>query len=390
MRLVIYSHFFAPSIGGVESVVLSLASGLSHLRAENGSLEFDITVATQTPGGEFSVAGLPFQVVRQPRASELRRLIQEADVVHVAGAAIGPIVLGLLAKKSVVVEHHGFQTICPNGQLMQEPENTPCPGHFMAGHHGECLRCRSTPQRLAPMRAWALTFFRRFLCRCVAVNIVPTAWVATQLQLPHSETIPHGLPSGPPPVRLAGVPGPPALVFVGRLVTTKGVKVLLDAALILKNKSRLFQLIIVGDGPEREMLESHARRLDLLGQVRFLGRLPQAQVDDLLRGADIVVVPSLGGEVFGMVVTENMLQGLPVVVSDLGAFVEVLGGTGKAFKTGDAADLALRLAQLLDDPRSARELGEAARQRVLDCFSLETMIHSHAHIYRRYFRNKDA
>jgi len=109
-----------------------------------------------------------------------------------------------------------------------------------------------------------------------------------------------------------------------------------------------------------------------------------------LNVAQIVVGPSLGGEVFGMVVAENMLRGFPVVASDLGAFVEILGGAGKTFRTGDAADLALRLAELLDDPGSARQLGEAAHQRVLDFFSLNSMIDGHAHIYRRFLRSKDA
>jgi glycosyltransferase involved in cell wall biosynthesis len=390
MKLVIYSHFFAPSVGGVENIVMSLATGLCELRASNALREFDITVATQTPAGEFSDAGLPFRLIRQPRASELRRLIRQADVVHVAGAAIGPILLGLLANKPVVVEHHGFQAICPTGQLLQEPQNAPCPGYFMAGRHGECLRCSSTPQRFASLRAWALTFFRRFLCQLVAVNITPTAWLASRLQLLHSEIVPHGLPGGPPLVRLATIQGPPVLVFVGRLVTTKGARLLLDAAFILKNQHRLFQLIIVGDGPERAALENHARELFLLEQVQFSGRLPQWQVNALLNGAQVVVVPSLGGEVFGMVVAESMLRGFPVVASDLGAFVEILGGTGKLFRTGDAADLALRLGEVLDDPESGRQLGEAAHQRVVDFFGLSRMIDGHAHIYRRFLRSKEA
>lgn len=383
MKLLIYSHFFAPSIGGVENIVMTLANGLSELRKSDGSSEFDITLITQTPAQEFSDAGLPFRVVRQPQLSELSRLVRQADVVHVAGAAIGPIVLGLLAKKAVAVEHHGFQTICPTGQLLQEPQNRPCPGHFMAGHYMECLRCRSSPRPLSSFRASALTFFRRFLCQRVDINITPTAWLATQLQLSHSETVLHGIPDCPPLVSLAGIQGPPVLVFVGRLVTTKGVHLLLDAASLLKKQNRLFRLIIVGEGPERAALENHAREQNLVGEVQFPGRLPQLRVNELLKSTNILIVPSLAGEVFGLVVAENMLQGLPVVVSDQGAFVEVLGGTGKVFKTGDASDLALCLAELLDNPGSARRLGAAARRRALDFFTLGRMIEEHARIYRK-------
>jgi len=96
MKLLIYSHFFAPSVGGVENVVMSLANGLSKLSRTNGLREFDITVVTQTPRGEFSEAEFSFQVIRKPQGSELGRLVRQADVVHVAGAAILPILLGLL------------------------------------------------------------------------------------------------------------------------------------------------------------------------------------------------------------------------------------------------------------------------------------------------------
>ena len=77
---------------------------------------------------------------------------------------------------------------------------------------------------------------------------------------------------------------------------------------------------IIGDGPERVSLEELAHELALDSHVHFLGRVPQAQVPEILAQTDLVVVPSLGGEVFGMVVAENMSRGLTVVASDLGAF----------------------------------------------------------------------
>src|SRR5262245_60597108 len=137
MKLLIYSHFFAPSVGGVESMVMSLATGLRQMSQANPAQTFEIMLVTQTPQQNFDDTRLPFGVVRQPGLFKLRRLIKSADVVHVAGAAIAPIVLGLLSGKRVVVEHHGFQAICPNGQLLIEPSAAPCHGHFMDGRNGE-------------------------------------------------------------------------------------------------------------------------------------------------------------------------------------------------------------------------------------------------------------
>ncbi len=120
MKLLLYSHYFASSIGGVETIVMSLARGLADLRAENGAREFEITLVTQTPREDFDDSALPFPVVRQPGFWRLMRLMRGADVVHLAGPALGPLALGLLWRKPVVIEHHGFQVICPTGQLLIE------------------------------------------------------------------------------------------------------------------------------------------------------------------------------------------------------------------------------------------------------------------------------
>jgi len=381
VKLLLYSHFFAPSIGGVETVVMSLANGLSAYSGPHG--EFEITLVTQTPRGSFDDSSLPFLVARQPNLNFLRKLIQSADAIHVAGAAISPIMLGLLFQKPVIVEHHGFQTICPTGQLFQEPENIPCPGHFMAKRYTHCLACAPVPKPMASYRLWLLTFFRRFLCQHVAVNITPTRWLAGMLELPRTETVPHGVAPSSPLVRLPASRPVPVLVFLGRIVTAKGLRLLLDAARLLRQQNRPIELMVVGDGPERNSLERLVEEWKIGPQVRFLGPLPDSQIADLLAAADLLVVPSLGGEVFGMVIAENMLRGVPILASDLGAFVEVLGDCGYTFKTGDSADLARGIGQLLDDPAASRRLGVAAHQRVGDFFALSRMIEQHAQIYRR-------
>jgi glycosyltransferase involved in cell wall biosynthesis len=383
MKLLIYSHFFAPSVGGVETLVLSLARGLAGIRSTSGDPEFEITLATQTPADNFDDLSLPFKAVRRPNLIHLWDLIRASDVVHVAGPALAPIFLGLLARKPVVVEHHGFQTICPNGQLLIEPAGTPCPGHFMAGRHGECLRCNACQGWFASRKLWLLTFVRRFLCRRVASNITPTAWLGGLVQLPRVVTIPHGLESIP--ARAAypeSTSRSPVIAFQGRLVTTKGVGILLEAARALLAENRVFELLIIGDGPERASLERLSRDAPFAGHVRFAGRLSDAELDDALAEATVVVVPSLGGEVFGLVVSENMLRGLPVITSDLGAFVEVLGDGGLTFRTGDAGALARELARILDDPALAVRLARMARQRALEFCDFRRMLEGHAWVYK--------
>jgi glycogen(starch) synthase len=381
MKLLIYSHFFAPSVGGVETIILSLSRGLAGLRDAKGVPQFEITLVTQTPGGNYGDTALPFRTIRQPGLMRLWRLIRESDVVHIAGPALAPLFLSLLARNPVVVEHHGFQTICPNGQLLIEPAGAPCPGHFMAGRHTECLRCNSGEGWLASGKLWLLTFVRRFLCARLAANITPTQWLGGLLRFPRLDAIPHGIDFPQSNTRPAAPSGLPVFAFVGRLVTTKGVRVLIEAAKILRGQNRAFELLIIGDGPERAVLEQFARDSQLEEHVHFLGRLGGEQLEATLSRATAAVVPSLGGEVFGLVVAENMARALPVVASDLGAFTEVLGGAGLTFRTGDAADLAAALARLLDDPAAAASLGQRARQRALDFCSKSRMIEAHTSVY---------
>src|SRR5215471_5510227 len=238
VKLLLYSHFFTPSVGGTETIVLSIARGLAELRSPSGVPEFEITLVTQTPAEDFDDRLFPFKVLRKPGLAQLWRLIQSNDVIHVAGPAFLPLVIALLMRKPVVIEHHGFQTICPTGQLFMERTGAPCPGHFMAGQHLECLRCRSDSNWLASWKLWSLAFVRRFLSARVAANVVPTEWLNDLLHLPKTIFIPHGLNVVTSTVRSGHTSNPPVIVFQGRLVSTKGIRVLLDAAGILRSRNQ--------------------------------------------------------------------------------------------------------------------------------------------------------
>jgi glycogen(starch) synthase len=383
MKLLLYSHFFPPSVGGVESIVLSLARGLAELSAADSLKVFDLTVVTLTPRKSFRDEELPFRVVRQPTSKQLQHWIRWADVAHIAGASLAPVAWGLIHRKPVVVEHHAFQAVCPTGQLFQEPQNLPCPGHFMAGRHANCLRCSQTPRPMRSLKLWLSTFVRRFLCSRVALNIAPTAWLGSLLDLPRTEVIPHGLDTSGALTSVSPSRQTPVLLFIGRLVSTKGVSVLLRGARLLADQGHAFELLIIGDGPERAALEKQTQTSALTSQVKFLGSLPAQEIEKYFSKANIIVVPSLAGEVFGLVIAENMLRGIPIVASDLGAFSEVLAETGQLFPIGDAAGLASQIARLLANPVEAADLASAARHRVLDFFPLRRMIEAHAAAYRR-------
>jgi len=378
-RLLIYSADFWPTTGGVQSVVMTLARGLGS--GSQFSPVTECTVVTETPARAASDSDLPFRVVRKPSLIELARLLWLADLVHLAGPALRPLAISLLFRKQVVVEHHGFQTICPNGSLFHEPTRSSCPGHFAAGRHRECWKCNSGAGYLQSFRAWALTFFRRGCCRLVAANIAPTGWLERLLQLPHTFIIPHGVAARPSlPLPSAKTP---SFAFVGRLVSTKGVDLLLRASCELLNKGLEFRLLIIGDGPERKTLERLCAKLELAARVDFLGEIPEQEVDARLGDEIAVVIPSVGGEVFGLVAPENMMRGRTVIIPDGGSLAEIAGETGLKFTAGDAKSLAACMEQLLRSPEIAMKLGELGRTRSLKLFRAERMLQDHWALYQK-------
>jgi glycosyltransferase involved in cell wall biosynthesis len=389
MRLLIYSRAFPPQVGGAETVTLSLARGLAQALGSDSGGEITLTVATEAARQDFPDRSLPFRVARQPTLCQLVRLVAGADVVHLAGPAFLPMLLALLCRKLLVVGHHGFQAICPNGQLFHGPTQMPCPGHFMAGRHFECLRCNANNGWLQSLRAWLLTFPRRWICGLAAAHVAPTHWLASVLQLPRTAVLHHGVPVSPPDPLSFSLATPPTFVFVGRLVSTKGVGVLLQAAQRVKAKGLLFSLKIVGEGPERAALEAQVRTLQLSDRVAFLNYLPADELQKTLAEARAVVMPSLSGEVFGMVAAENMMCGRLLIVSRIGALAEVVGEAGLTFPPGDSQALAACLERTLESDGFAETLRARAHQRGVECFSEAGMIKDHIALYRRLQREGD-
>ena len=386
MKLLIHAHRWAPETGGVETITAALAWGICA-----DARGWEVTLATRTPAGAMNDGDFRFRVVRRPSASALARLVKEADLIHLAGPALLPLILCIVFWKPVVIEHHGFQSICPNGQLLIATTRVPCPGHFMAGRHAECLKCNRGEGVFVSFRLWALTFVRRWLSSCATANIVPTSWLGTLLRLPRMVTVHHGLVQieAPPADRskepATGDTSSPTVTFAfnGRLVTTKGVQILLDAARLLKSRNLAFQLRFIGDGADRPRLEALAAEYRLEETVRFLGYLSGAPLEAALQAADAILMPSLGGEVFGLVALENMMRGKLVVVSDIGALEEVVGDAGLTCPTGNADAWASCMERLIQNPGLCLELGRRARERAEKYFSLQQMVAGHMAVYDR-------
>jgi glycosyltransferase involved in cell wall biosynthesis len=147
------------------------------------------------------------------------------------------------------------------------------------------------------------------------------------------------------------------VVFAGRLIGIKGVRTLLDA---WKDVPQGLTLVIAGDGELRGLVEERAAADP---SVQFVGWVDEKEVTALMASAEVVVVPSEWYEGAPLVILRSLGVGTPVLVSDLeNLSTELLeDGAGWTFRTGDAADLARRLAELAAQPTMARGLRQVAR-----------------------------
>jgi phosphatidylinositol alpha-mannosyltransferase len=142
-----------------------------------------------------------------------------------------------------------------------------------------------------------------------------------------------------------------SLGFIGRFTEPrKGFALLLEAFVRLAEQRPGLRLLVAGPGDPDEALE-HVPA-DVAQRITFLGLVSEEDKARMLRSVDVYVAPNTGGESFGMILTEAMAAGTPVVASDLDAFRRVLDGgqAGVLFPVENVAALSLAIGGLLDSP----------------------------------------
>lgn len=132
------------------------------------------------------------------------------------------------------------------------------------------------------------------------------------------------------------------MIFVGRLIKTKGVDVLLKSLL---NISYDFKLTIIGNGPEEKYLKNIVYQSNLLkNKVEFFDFMKNEKVLNQIANSDLLVLPSIGKDGWGAVVSEALMQGTPVVASErCGSAVLINDNRGQVFRTNSVKSLAFAL-----------------------------------------------
>jgi glycosyltransferase involved in cell wall biosynthesis len=155
------------------------------------------------------------------------------------------------------------------------------------------------------------------------------------------------------------------ILFVGRLVSVKGVQYLIRAMKQVHTKIPDARLIIVGDGEEREMLESLSLQLGIQNYVQFIGEIPHEKVQTYMQQAEVFVLPSLS-EGLPNVIIEAMACGLPIVVSRVGGIPEIITNdtNGYLVEAKDTESIAKYIIVLLEDEKLRKKISDTNKQLV--------------------------
>jgi glycogen(starch) synthase len=308
MKILLSSHAFSPSVGGIEKVSSLVARAWTNLGHR-------VEILTQTSGPALW-EGLC--VHRCPSFSMVRRLSKEADFYFQSNLSLRTLLPAAdQAAKTVILHQTYFQ-----------PWGKP-------------------PQAVGHLKWILSSAFRNLAISHAIARRLPRCWAVVGNL--YDDVVFRPIP---------GIPRDRELVFVGRLVSDKGVDVLLQALNILGTEGNLRRpkLTVVGEGPEREPLRGLARNLGLDSQVEFVGQICGMELAGLLHRHRILVVPSVWPEPFGLVALEGAACGCFVVGSDGGGLPDAIGPCGLTFRSGCAESLALAIAQALDEPGLCRDL----------------------------------
>lgn len=320
MKILFSSYLFDPSVGGIETVSKILAekfAGFGH----------EVHVITQSPGEQFKNAN--YKLTRRLSVAETFRLLKWCDIFFQNNITLRSLLPALLLRKPTLVVH---QT-------------------WLQNVHGGI--------------GWQNHLKQSLLRFCI--NVAISKAVADRLNV---DSIVIGNPYDDSAFRLLpDVSRDKSIIFVGRLVSDKGVDLLLRALEILKREGLLVDLTIVGSGPEEVNLRKLASQLELSGQVTFAGQKSGAALAEILNQHRILAVPSRWAEPFGVVALEGIACGCVVVGSRDGGLKEAIGDCGLTFENGNVTELAAQLKRLINEPETRKTLLQNADQHLANFVS---------------------
>ncbi len=318
-----------------------------------------------------------YKIVRNPSPLEFYRLVKNTDLVFSNGASLYAAPYGMLTGKPFVMRHTGYQVACIDGagwfQGKQAPLR-PLPSflhHLKHNSFGEAVR-----------GIFKVTALRSFAKYAVTKNVAISDWMKRRHPLPRQVRIHNPFPI----VKFVGAINTTGeytydFFFLGRLVTEKGVDLLVEAfANIQEQTDNSYRLCIIGDGPERPRLEKMVSDSGQNEYVTFKGQLTNGPLVEAMRGCKIAVLPSTWEEPFGGAASEILAAGKNIIVSRDGALSEIISDAGLTFPNRDSNALASVMLQLVADEELQTRQRENAKLRIKD-FNEERLIDDYLRLF---------
>ena len=317
MKILFLSHFFYPSIGGIEINSEILATEWSNLGHEVRMLTWTETTERHS---------FPFQIIRNPTVNEILKQHSWAEVIFENHPCLKLSWPAFFSRKPSVVAINIWLTR-PNGRRA-----------FL--DYLKLLRLNSANIVISVSSA-----IRK---KCWRDSIV--------IGNPYREKVFFPIQS---------IPRNRTFVFVGRLVSDKGVHIVLSAIHYLvekykQNKNLLdkVSLTVIGSGPEKVNLYRIVSNLGLESHVRFIDFLNGPDLNRYLNQHRCILVPSVWEEPFGNVVLEGMACRCLPIVTDGGGLPEAVGDAGIIVKRNSLDEIVIAMSAVIEDPKIIEKYSE--------------------------------
>jgi glycosyltransferase involved in cell wall biosynthesis len=359
LRLLVFSPYFPPHVGGLEGYVSDLdevllrSGGVDRITVFTSRLPIDAAAEEALGDGHVVVRYPAFELIPNFPVPKVWtrgfwRALSRADpaghdlfVSHTRFFISSLFALGCARLRSRPLLHveHGSDYVQLTGRFARAAARAYdlLPGRFLLRHADGVVAISHA----------AADFVRR-----LAGREVPVVHRGIWTERLDAAAADQGV--------LERAAGRRVVTFVGRLIDGKGVPDLIDAFAAMQDRQAV--LCIVGDGPRRADLEQLVERLGISAKTMFLGYVPEEHAWAVIRASDIVVNPSYT-EGLPTSVLEAALMGKAVIATDVGGTPEIVtdGQGGMLIEARDVDALRMGLEQLLADPELRRRLGDAAR-----------------------------
>jgi glycosyltransferase involved in cell wall biosynthesis len=319
----------------------------------------------------YTMVNVPFSYYQYKKIRETLAIVKP-DVVHVHNyfPLLSPAVFFACKKAKIPVVHtlHNYRAVCPTALLMH------------AGKINE-TSVKSRSWWAVAQRVYRNSFIGTFALTCmVELHKGIGTWQTkvdrfiTLTEFSKKKYIEAGWPAKNLAIKPNFIEDPfdnqsvidkkgGYALYIGRLSEEKGIDVLFEAW-----DSCELPLKVIGDGPLKNMFLKHSN-----SDVDYLGLKNKAEVIQLVKNANFIIMPSTWYEGFPMVLVEAFACGTPALVSRLGSMEEIIepNFTGLHFEAGNPVDLAKKVKWMIDHPDKARQMGINARNEYLSKYTPE-------------------